>query len=97
MISRDYQKSRVNKRRYRTYTTDHAWSCAAYLEMVLSNSGSIEHSVESSYLIHLHRSHLQHFGDFVHRSEGKEVIVLLLSDEKCWNHSAAFIIVGVLL
>ena len=65
--------------------------------MVLPNPSSVEHSVKSSYFIHLHRSHFENFGDFVHGSEGEEVIVLLLGDEESWNHSTAFVVIGVLL
>jgi len=37
--------------------SEHAGSGATDLKVVLANLGSVEHGVETSYLIHLHGSH----------------------------------------
>ena len=41
-----------------TYTSEHAGSSTTHLEVVLAELGSVEHSVETSYLVDLHGSHL---------------------------------------
>ena len=41
-----------------TYTSEHAGSSATHLEVVLAELDSVEHSVETSYLVDLHGGHL---------------------------------------
>ena len=49
-----------------TYTTNHAWGRAADLQMVLADLSTVEHSVEASHFVNLHRGHLEDLGSFVH-------------------------------
>lgn len=62
-----------------SYTSEHAWSSSAYLQVVLSNSGPVEHSIETGDFVHLHGNHLKNLGHFVHGGQGEEVVVLFLS------------------
>ena len=64
--------------------------------MVLSDFCSVEHSVERCNLVYLHGCHLQNLGDFIHRRESQEVVVLLLSDEESRYNGGRFVVVGVL-
>ena len=67
-------------------TPDHAGSCAAELDVILAESGSVEHGIERGDLVDLHGFHFQNLSDFVHSRKCKEIVVLLLSDEKDWNN-----------
>lgn len=49
-----------------TYTSEHARSGSAYLQMILADLATIEHSVETGNLINLHGGHVQNFGNLVH-------------------------------
>ena len=81
---------------YCTYTTDHARGGSAHLKVILANLCTVEHGVERSDFVHLHGSHLEDLGDFVHGSESKEVIVLLLSDKQDGNAATRLVVVWVL-
>ena len=83
-------------RDYCTYTSDHAGGGSAHLKMILANLGSVEHSEETGDFVDLHRGHLQDLGCLVHRSEGQEVVVLLLRDEKRGNHTRRLVVIRVL-
>ena len=82
---------------FKTYASDHAGSSATNLQVVLSNSGTVEHGVKSSDLVHLHGRHLEDLGNLVHRRERQEIVVLLLSDKKRRDAGRALVVVGVLL
>jgi hypothetical protein len=79
-----------------TYTAKHARRRAADLEVVLADFGSVEHCVEGRNLVHLHRSHLQHFRCLVHRRQSQKVIVLFLGDKEGRDHSRRLVVVWVL-
>jgi len=87
----------MHNHKLKTYTSEHTRSCTANLQMVLSNFSSVEHCVERCDLVDLHGCHLKNFGNFIHSRECQEVVVLLLSNEKGWNHSRGLIITWVLL
>ena len=79
-----------------TYTTEHAWSGSTNLQMVLADLCSVEHCVEASDFIDLHRGHLENFGSLVHGWERQEVVILLLGNEQDWDAGRGFIVVWVL-
>ena len=79
-----------------TYTANHAGGSAANLEVILAELCAVEHRVEGSDFVHLHRSHLEDLGDLVHSGKSKEVIVLLLSDKQDGDDAAGLVVVRVL-
>lgn len=79
-----------------TYTAEEAGGRAADLEVVLADLGAVEHRVEGSDLVDLHGGHLEDLCNLVHRGQGQEVVVLLLSDEQDRNAARRLVVVRVL-
>ena len=69
-----------------SYASDHARGSPTDLQMVLSDFCPVEHSVETGYLIDLHRDHVENLSYLVHSTEGEEVLILLLSHHEKRNH-----------
>ena len=78
-------------------TTELARSGTAYLEVILSDLGSVEHRVERGNLVHLHGLHVQDLSDLVHGGECEEVVVLFLSDEQSRDACALLVVARVLI
>ena len=79
-----------------TYTSEHARSSSAHLQVEFAHLRSVEHRVKTGDFIHLHGGHVEDLGSFVHSGEGQEVVVLLLSDEQDGDHCRRLIVWRVL-
>jgi len=70
-----------------TSASNHAGGSAANLKMVLSDLGTVEHSVETSDFVDLHGSHFEDLCNLVHGRQSQKVVVLFLGNEKSGDTS----------
>ena len=76
--------------------SDHAGRGAAELQVVLADSFSVVHRVESGDFEDVDLGYFEDFCDFLHRRETQEVVVLLLSDEQHRQQRALLVVRWIL-